>query len=87
MYAKDDPTILLEGFKRLQLEVRPRSTSDKFPSRVLIGNCGLFQYGEPFQQHRYHLRFTNDVIEPDMNIITCFTREEYIVEFESRKFR
>ena len=29
---------------------------------------------------------SSDVIEPDMNIITCFTCEEYIVEFKSRKF-
>ena len=29
---------------------------------------------------------SSDVIEPDMNIITCFTCEEYIVEPKSRKF-
>ena len=30
---------------------------------------------------------SSDVIELDMNIITCFSYEEYIVEFKSRKFR
>ena len=29
---------------------------------------------------------SSNVIEPDMNIITCFTYEEYIVESRSRKF-
>ena len=30
---------------------------------------------------------SSNVTEPDMNIITCFTYEEYIVEFKSRKLR
>ena len=29
---------------------------------------------------------SSDVIELDMNIVICSTREEYIVEFKSRKF-
>ena len=29
----------------------------------------------------------SDVIEPDMNTITCFTYEEYIIDFKSRKVR
>ena len=32
-------------------------------------------------------RQSSDVIETDMNIITCFKRKEYIVDFKSRKFR
>ena len=32
-------------------------------------------------------RQSSDVIETDMNIIACFTRKEYIVDFKSRKFR
>ena len=35
------------------LEVRPRSTSDEFLSRVIIGNCQLFQYGGLLRQHQY----------------------------------
>ena len=31
-------------------------------------------------------RQSSDVIETDINIITCFTRKEYIVDFKSRKF-
>ena len=30
---------------------------------------------------------SSDVIEPDMNTITCFTCKKYILEFNSRKFR
>ena len=30
---------------------------------------------------------SSDVIEPDMNTITCFTHEEYIIAFKSRKVR
>ena len=30
---------------------------------------------------------SSDVIEPDMNIISCFKCEEYIAKFNSRKFR
>ena len=29
---------------------------------------------------------SSDVIELDMNIVICASREEYIVEFKSRKF-
>ena len=29
---------------------------------------------------------SRDVIELDMNIVICSTRQEYIVEFKSRKF-
>ena len=29
---------------------------------------------------------SGDIIEPDMNFITCFTCEEYIVDFNARKF-
>ena len=32
-------------------------------------------------------RHSSNVIETDMNIITCFTRKECIVDFKSRKFR
>ena len=28
---------------------------------------------------------SSNMIEPDMNIITCFTGEEYVGEFKSRK--
>ena len=30
---------------------------------------------------------SSDVIEPDMNTITCFMYEEYIIDFKSRKVR
>ena len=43
--------------KSYRLEVRSRSTSNEFPSRVIIGNCRLLQYDGLFQYH--HLRFTN----------------------------
>ena len=44
--------------KSHRLEVSQRSTSDEFPSRVIIGNCRLFQYGGLFQKH--YLLFTNN---------------------------
>ena len=37
----------------------------------------------PFTIHQQ----SSEVTEPDMNVITCFTCEEYIVEFKSGKFR
>ena len=35
--------------KSYRLKVRPRSTSNEFPSRVIIGNCRLLQYDALFQ--------------------------------------
>ena len=44
--------------------------------------CRLFQCGRLF--HFYQHR--SDVIEPDINVTTCFICKEYSFEFKSRKF-
>ena len=67
---------------------RPRSTSDELiagkpdvdGSAIPIGRTIPVTPFTIYQQ-------SSDVIELDMNITTCFSCEEYIVEFKSRKFR
>ena len=69
------------------LEVRPSSTSDDFPSRMIIGNCRLIPIWRTISVTPFAIyKQFSDVIEPDMNIITCFTCDEYILEFKSKRF-
>ena len=63
--------------KSYWLEVCPRSTSDKFPSWMLNRKWWAIAVWQtilitPFAIYQQ----SSDMIEPDMNIITCFTCEE-----------
>ena len=62
------------------------STTDEFPSRVTIANCPqlLIWRTIPVTPFAIYQKST-EVIEPEMNIVTYITREEYIFEFKSRK--
>ena len=59
------------------LDVRPRSTNDDFPSRVIIGNChrklSAIQIWRTIPVTPFAIyQQSSDVIKPDMNIVTCF---------------
>ena len=66
--------------KSFRLKVCLRGTCDAFPNRVIIRNIvsaiAIWRTVpvSPFAIYQQ----SSDVIEPDMNIITCFTCEEYI---------
>ena len=63
--------------KSYRLEVRPRSTSDQFPGRVIIGSCWLIAIWRTIPVPSFAIyQKLSDLIEPDMNTVTCFTSEE-----------
>ena len=67
---------------------KPRSTSDEFITGKpdVVGSAIPIGPTIPVTPFTIYQQ-SSDVIELDMNIITCFSYEEYIVEFKSRKFR
>ena len=68
--------------REAQREVRPRSTSNELSE--IVGYCNMADYSS---NTICDLPTVKRLIAPDMNMIACFTCEEYIVEFKSRKFR